>query len=373
MCNCARNSSVSTPHPPHPHPQKEPPLRRPPPSSSDVNNLSDEQYCCVWAVEVYEDGFRPEVARTLLARIARHVNPILRARGWRVKRLMESASSRFAGLCTGNGRGDADAASTNIQLNLRTQPSKFCKTFRSFRSILAVMLHEITHTSIGLEDIHPPEFYELLKEIKGQYHELLGAGMVAKETDTYGTEAAYTTHDGRVTTVGEAARDVVGGSAGSGGGGLPIEEFNCGVKKKRRGRGQRKRNRGSGSSGSGSAVAKKKQKRRPRGRGQKMIDGRTKAGKSTKEEQDHFTPGQLAARAALARFGGGSGSGGGGSSSSSYSSSSSSNGTNAVVILISSSDDNEDSDAFEEDGEDVIVPHPSSCKCRSCDWSKLFD
>ena len=64
---------------------------------------------------------------------------------------------------------DADAASTNIQLNLRVLPDKHCKQFRSFHQILAVMLHEITHTSIGLEDIHPPAFWELLEEIKKQY------------------------------------------------------------------------------------------------------------------------------------------------------------------------------------------------------------
>jgi len=64
---------------------------------------------------------------------------------------------------------DADAASTNIQLNLRVLPDKHCKQFRSFHQILAVMLHEITHTSIGLEDIHPPAFWELLDEIKKEY------------------------------------------------------------------------------------------------------------------------------------------------------------------------------------------------------------
>lgn len=113
-----------------------------PRSVAPVNNLSDRQYCCVWHVEVFDDGYRPQVARALLARVARHVNPILRERGWRVKRLMESASRTWIGLCTGNNRADADAASTNIQLNLRTQPSKFCKTFRSFPQVLSVMLHE---------------------------------------------------------------------------------------------------------------------------------------------------------------------------------------------------------------------------------------
>ena len=46
--------------------------RRAPSSCATVANLSDEQYCCVWGVEVYEDGWRPEVARALLAKVARH-------------------------------------------------------------------------------------------------------------------------------------------------------------------------------------------------------------------------------------------------------------------------------------------------------------
>ena len=33
------------------------PPREAPRHSVSVNNLSDRQYCCVWAVEVYEDGY----------------------------------------------------------------------------------------------------------------------------------------------------------------------------------------------------------------------------------------------------------------------------------------------------------------------------
>ena len=47
------------------------PAREPPRHSVSVNNLSDRQYCCVWSVEVYEDGYRPDVARSLLASVAR--------------------------------------------------------------------------------------------------------------------------------------------------------------------------------------------------------------------------------------------------------------------------------------------------------------
>ena len=73
------------------------PARVPPRHSTSINNLSDRQYCCVWSVEVYDDGYRPDVARVLLSTVARHVNPILRSRGWRVKRLIESASTKWIG------------------------------------------------------------------------------------------------------------------------------------------------------------------------------------------------------------------------------------------------------------------------------------
>ena len=33
------------------------PPREPPRHSVSINNLSDRQYCCVWSVEVYEDGY----------------------------------------------------------------------------------------------------------------------------------------------------------------------------------------------------------------------------------------------------------------------------------------------------------------------------
>ena len=125
--------------------------RKTPAHSVQLNNLSDKQYCCVWGVEVIEDAPQKDIARSLLAKVARHVNPILRERGWRVKRLIESTSRTCAGVCHGNGRNDADACSVNIQLNVRQVPDKNCTEFRSFNSLLAVMLHEITHIRIGLE------------------------------------------------------------------------------------------------------------------------------------------------------------------------------------------------------------------------------
>ena len=63
------------------------------------------------------------------------------------------------------------------------------------------MLHEITHISIGLEDIHPPAFFELLDEIRQQYYAKLSNGEVTAETDV--------TKDGQLKTVEDAARDVI--------------------------------------------------------------------------------------------------------------------------------------------------------------------
>ena len=97
----------------------------------------------MWGVEVYENAPRSSDVRNLLQRAADAVAPVLRYRGWRVKRLCESVSRTAAGLCTTNGRADADATSCVIQINVRTTPDKSCRTLRSYQSVLAIMLHEV--------------------------------------------------------------------------------------------------------------------------------------------------------------------------------------------------------------------------------------
>jgi hypothetical protein len=377
--------------------------RVPPSHITSINNLSDRQYCCVWSVEVYEDGYRPDVARALLATVARHVNPILRERGWRCKRLIESASSKWIGLCTGNNRADADAASTNIQLNLRTQPDKHCTTFRSFHQILSVMLHEITHTSIGLEDIHPPAFYELLNEIKIQYKEKLLAGEVDLETDDYGCNGQYITSDGSVGSVTSSAADLLLGHK-SGVNNLDDmmnksgSETECGAKK--RGKGRRRYGGGGSGRSRGGGGGKSKgytsnvinEKKHPLLKGAKLIDKRTKVGKEAMEEIANLTPRELAAKAAMARFSSSSSSsssngvGGGGlgrttnekgTGNKGMKTTNGTGGRSGEEICIdddnNSTDNESDNDDDNEDDEDErIVPHTQRCACRSCDWSKIF-
>ena len=346
-------------------------VRVPPRHAASINNLSDRQYCCVWSVEVYNDGYRPDVARTLLAKVARHVNPVLRSRGWRVKRLIESSSTRWIGLCTANGRGDADAASTNIQLNLRARPDRRCEEFRSFREVLAVMLHEITHTSIGLEDIHPPAFYELLGEIKAEYRAKLAAGEVDLETDAYGCDSNFVSSSGELASVSASASDILApsgvlddadllGGAGSEGG--------CGASKRRRRRGGGARGRRGGNYGAGYKSNAQKEKKRPLLKGSKMVDKRTKVGKAARAERDGLSARELAARAALARFG-----------NAAIPplelerkdklKSSKNHGAMDLLSSHSEGEDDDDGDSIDES----IGEHKYECGCRSCEWSKLFD
>lgn len=328
------------------------PERLPPRSVASVNNLSDRQYCCVWSVEVFPDGYRPDVARALLAAVARHVNPILRERGWRVKRLMESCGRSWIGLCTANARTDADAASVNIQLNLRARPHKRCQQFRSFPQVLSVMLHEITHTKIGLEDIHPPAFWELLDEVRQQYVEKLQNGEVALETDDYGCNETVVTAQGEVKTIQEAARDTMDTSSpllltGS----QTMEPGDCGAKKRRRWR--RRRGGGRGNyRGYSKGYQSNVPKRRPLLKGAKMIDGRTKFAKEAKRLQEKLSPQELAARAALARLGQNPQAQDGDSDESSSSNS-------------EGGESDDDEEAYN------VAPHHAQCGCRSCLWERM--
>ena len=366
--------------------------RIPPEYTTAINNLSDRRYCCVWSVEVFEVGHRPDVARCLLARVARHVNPILRDRGWRVKRLIESASSSWVGLCTTNGRNDADACSTNIQLNLRVKPSKHCKQFRPFRQILAVMLHEITHTSIGLEDIHPPAFYELLEEIKGQYYEKLNNGEVDLETEDYGCQGTIVTESGTVKTIAEASQDILGSNCldrKTDTGSLLVvakksgEEFpqgdECGATKIKKRRRWRRRKGGNSDKYKKGYKSNATPMKRPLLKGTKMVDGRTKQGKALKDDRERLPPRGLALCAALERQ----------NQQEQPPTSQQKNMTKPPAPSVGMNKenfvdlvDNSDSDETVEeesvvrelssDDEDSLVPHEDKCGCRSCEWDKLL-
>jgi len=216
------------------------------------------------------------------------------------------------------------------------------------------MLHEITHTSIGLEDIHPPAFYELLDEIRQQYYELLRAGEVDRETDEYGCQNLTVTPSGEVKTIQEAAREHHHTISNSNTNNDPslgqiAAEGDCGVKRRRRRRRRQWRgNNNKYSKGYTSNVPK----RRPLLKGAKMLDGRTKAGREAKRQRAERTPRELAARAALARL-------------------------EPKQVLDDDEDDGnsssrDEASSCDEEEEPQLAPHPPQCGCRGCVWESML-
>ena len=198
-----------------------------------------------------------------------------------MKRLMESVSKTAVGVCTTNGREDEDACSANIQLNVRVVPSLTCTTLRSFHSLMSVLIHEITHISIGLEDIHPPAFHDLMRENRRLYEQLKSEIVDTSNGSAIDKEILHS--DERIQN---AAIE------------LPEEQFACGVKKKYRKK----------SVGVAKAVGMKAeeafigQKRKPLLNGAKMVDKRSKVAKEMLSKMESKTQRELAAAAAAARF-----------------------------------------------------------------------
>ena len=160
----------------------------------------------------------------------------------------------------------------------------------------------------------------------------------------------YVSSTGKVAPISSSALDTFDGddvSSSLGLLGAAGSEGECGARKGRRRRWRGGGNRG-GSKGYTSNVPKK-EKRRPLLKGSKMIDKRTKTGKASMAERENLSARELAARAALARFG----DAGKGSSEK----------EEADEIVLSSDED---------DGDEPIEDHKLGCGCRSCNWGRMF-
>ena len=251
---------------------------------------SDEYRNVWWCVPLdglghkgVKDAASIDTARKLLQRLKRHSDPVLRHYGWTVKHLKEHVGGP-GGMCYHDNQGTAD-----ISLQLRTRPDKQCNSFRNFHQLMGVMIHEMTHISgLGLEDIHPPEFFEKMREVRGVYRKLLAEG--AMDADDEATDSG-----------GDAAADGAGDSV----------EGGCKARKGRGGRANKRKRRRPGASGatgaagssSSAAAAGPKPKRRALGKKKSMIDRRNREGKRLAAEQAARTPAENARMAALARFG----------------------------------------------------------------------
>jgi hypothetical protein len=220
--------------------------------------------------------------------------------------------------------------------------------------------------------LRSPAFYDLMNEIKKEYREKLALGEVDLETDLYGCDAKIVTRDGNVTTIAEAAADIVPTfmtktivTTSPIDNHVADEEY--GVKRSRR-----RRMRGSGgyrkrtskhSNKNGTQTTKPP----PLRKGAKMIDKRTVTGKRLLTESVTFTSRELAARAAMARF--------------------SATGSTSAEMLEHTATTTEanhldgsydvfggcsDDSSNENDDDYIIQPHQGNCACRSCDWDRLL-
>lgn len=136
---------------------------------------------CVLAVEHAATLPSADAALDMLQQIRRHAEPVLKARGWRVNRLVEMCCCKVApesgkppnvaGWC--RPKGDKQTSLT-IALRLRTTKSKG-HNLLPFESLFETMLHEISHIMLSK---HTQKFFQLMDTLKGEWEDLLMQGKV---------------------------------------------------------------------------------------------------------------------------------------------------------------------------------------------------
>ena len=131
----------------------------------------------VWRVEEIKKIPNSDEARKLLLRVKEHADNVLRARGWKVKRLIEicccerknmGANLGVGGWC----RGDGPGAAHTIALRLRRPRSH---EFVSFEHCLKVMWHEMAHIVHGN---HSAAFYQEMDDIARHYELIKSKGQL---------------------------------------------------------------------------------------------------------------------------------------------------------------------------------------------------
>ena len=137
-------------------------------SGAGPSSTSDH---CVHQVDHIKKLPDANKAAELLQEIKRHADPLLRARGWRVKKLYEICCCTSGGKNVGVGgfcvpAGDG-VTSQRIALRLR-QPRSH--ELHSFEHCMQVMLHEMSHIAHGN---HSAQFYQMMEEITKQYETYL--------------------------------------------------------------------------------------------------------------------------------------------------------------------------------------------------------
>ena len=203
---------------------------------------------------------------------------------------------------------------------------------------------------------------------------VLQAGEVDLETDDYGSNGKFISSSGKVDNIANSASDILGTSGSNNLSWDAGTEGDCGASKKKKRSGRKWKKRSSNKSNV------HKEKKRPLLKGAKMIDKRTKIGKATMAARENLSARELAARAALARFGTSASSANAASSAAATAATAATNESedeansyhnNKKGDDISSSSDTEDDD--DDSVDEVIKDHNTGCGCRTCNWTKMFN
>ncbi|CAN0880469.1 DNA-dependent metalloprotease WSS1 [Linum grandiflorum] len=126
----------------------------------DLNDLNK-----VWEIKALKMIGEDE-AKSILEKIAKQVQPIMRRRKWKVTVLSEFCPSNpsLMGLNIGGG--------AEVKLRLRRVNNQW--DFFPYEQILDTMLHELCHNAFGP---HNSDFYKLLDEIRKECEELMAKGI----------------------------------------------------------------------------------------------------------------------------------------------------------------------------------------------------
>jgi len=123
-------------------------------------------------------------ALILLQQLCREFEPVARARGWAVGRLVElcccndTKPPNVAGYCvpTGDGR-------TAKSIHIRLRPPGSCQRFQfnGYESLVKTMAHELAHVRISA---HNDAFYKLMAELENERVEFLAKGSLVDDGGT---------------------------------------------------------------------------------------------------------------------------------------------------------------------------------------------
>lgn len=109
-------------------------------------------------------------AKSILEKVALQVQPIMRRRQFTVPVLKEffPSQANLLGINVGGGGGNTQ------EICLRLRPASRPTTFMHYESILATVLHELSHNIHGP---HAAPFYKLLDELTAECEELMAKGI----------------------------------------------------------------------------------------------------------------------------------------------------------------------------------------------------